>query len=66
MKPRWEELLGMVLIGDGVLNLIQPNCGPKFYKKAAQNLQAHPMAARGLGIAFVALGVWLSRRAAKA
>jgi hypothetical protein len=73
MKARWEELLGMVLIGDGMLNLLQPkrhsaiwNCGPKSYRQAVQKqLQSHPGAARGLGAAFVALGIWLSRRAAR-
>jgi hypothetical protein len=72
MKSRWEELVGMILIGDGVLNLLQPkrhsaiwNCGPKFYKNAARSLQTHPAATRGLGLAFVALGIWLGRKAAK-
>jgi hypothetical protein len=72
MKSRWEELFGMILIGDGVLNLLQParhsaiwNCGPKFYKGAAQTLRTHPAAARGLGLVFVALGIWLSRQAVK-
>ncbi|MDB6128929.1 MAG: hypothetical protein JWM04_36 [Verrucomicrobiales bacterium] len=73
MKSRWMELLGMVLIGDGILNVVQPsrhsalwNCGPQFYKKSARTLQTHPGAARGIGVAFVALGIWLSRCAVQA
>jgi uncharacterized protein YjeT (DUF2065 family) len=73
MKSRWQEFLGMILIGDGILNLLQPdrhsaiwNCGPEAYRKAARKLQEQPNAARGLGLAFVALGIWLGRRAAKA
>jgi hypothetical protein len=73
MKSRWEELVGMILIGDGVLNLLQPrrhsalwNCGPKVYRDAARSLQIHPGTARGLGLAFVAFGIWLSKQAVKA
>ena len=71
MNSRWKELLAMVLIGDGALNLIQPrrhsaiwSCGPRIYKKAARNLEQHPAATRGLGVALLALGIFVGRCAA--
>ena len=73
MKSRWEELLAIVLIGDGMLNLIQPkrhtaiwHCGPASYRRIADKLEEHPSATRGIGFAFVTLGVWIATRAAKA
>jgi len=72
MKSRFKELFGMVLIGDGVLNLIQTerhtaiwNCGPEVYKTAARNLQKNPTLARVLGVGLLALGIALGRSAAK-
>lgn len=72
MMARWKEFAGMILIGDGLLNMLQPrrhttiwNCGPKFYKDAARKLQANPGMARALGVAFLGLGLWLGRSAAK-
>ena len=73
MKAQWEDMAAMILIGDGVLNLTHPrrhsalwNCGPKSYRKLATELQTHPQITRGLGLALVALGIWLGSRAAKA
>jgi hypothetical protein len=73
MKSRWEDLVGMILIGDGILNILRPrrhsaiwNCGPRSYRKAAEKLTEHPQVARGMGLAFVALGIWLGWRAAEA
>jgi hypothetical protein len=72
MKAQWVELAAMVLIGDGVLNLVHPrrhsalwNCGPESYRRIAGKLQTRPQVARGLGLAMVALGVWLGNCAAK-
>ena len=73
MKAQWEDLAAMVLIGDGISNLRHPrrhsalwNCGPQSYRKVAGKLQSRPQLARGVGLALVALGVWLGDRAAKA
>jgi hypothetical protein len=73
MKSRWEELLAMILIGDGALNLMHPrrhsaiwNCGPASYRKAAHKLQEYPLATRGLGVALIAFGLWVATKAVKA
>jgi hypothetical protein len=72
MKMRWEDLLAMVLVGDGVLSLMHPRrhsaiwkCGPASYRKFAGELEKHPQATRGMGLAFVALGLWIGHRAAR-
>jgi hypothetical protein len=71
MKLRWEDLAAMILVGDGVLSLLHPRrhsaiwkCGPASYQKFAGELEKHPPAARGMGLVFVALGLWLGHRAA--
>jgi hypothetical protein len=72
MKAQWEEMAAMVLIGDGVLNLVHPrrhsaiwNCGPESYRRVAGKLQDRPQIARGIGLAMVALGIWLGNCAVK-
>ena len=72
MNSRLKELLAMILIGDGALNLIQPrrhtatwSCGPKLYKNAARKLETHPGITRGLDLALMAMGFLLGRNAAK-
>jgi hypothetical protein len=54
------------------LNLIQPkrhsaiwHCGPESYQKVADKLQANPCAARGLGLLFAGVGLWLATRASR-
>jgi hypothetical protein len=73
MNSKWKELLAMILIGDGVLNVMQPrrhsaiwNCGPKSYKDVARQLEGHPEVARGLGIALIGLGLLLGHKAGSA
>ena len=72
MNSRFKELFGMILIGDGILNLIQPerhsaiwNCGPEFYKTAARRLERKPLLARVLGVGLLAAGIALGRTAGK-
>jgi hypothetical protein len=72
MNARFKELVAMILIGDGVLNVLQPqrhtaiwNCGPKFYREGARTLELHPAIARVLGVAFLGLGVVLAQSAAR-
>jgi hypothetical protein len=69
MNARWRDLAAMILIGDGILGLIEPKrhasvweCGPKTYKNFARTLEEKPNLARALGASFVALGFWLARR----
>ena len=56
MKAQWEELAAMVLIGDGILNVVHPrrhsaiwNCGPASYRQVASKLQSRPQVAREEG-----------------
>jgi hypothetical protein len=67
MNARWKDLVAMILIGDGVLGLIEPRrhsavweCGPASYKEFARKLEANPGLARGIGVAFVGFGLWLA------
>ena len=70
MKAQWEDLAAMVLIGDGILNLVQPtrhtllwSCGPKFYKETSRKLVSYPGVARGIGFTLIGIGLWLGRNA---
>jgi hypothetical protein len=70
MKARWKDLAAMLLIGDGLLGLIEPKrhsavweCGPESYKEFARTLEHKPNVARAIGASFIALGLWLSRGA---
>jgi len=67
MNARWKDLTAMILIGDGVLGLIEPRrhsaaweCGPKSYKQFARKLEKNPNVARGIGAAFAGFGPWLA------
>jgi hypothetical protein len=67
MNARWKDLAAMILIGDGILGLIEPRrhsaaweCGPETYKQFARKLETNPNVARGIGAAFVGFGLWLA------
>ena len=67
MSRRLFELLAMLMVGDGVLSLINPkrHCllwrtGPKVWRNLADEFAEHPQMTRGLGVAEVATGIWLA------
>lgn len=67
MRARLEDLLAVILIGDGLLSLIEPerhsaiwSFGPKFYRDTNRALQQHPTVTRMIGLASIALGTCLA------
>lgn len=57
----------MLMVGDGLLSLINPkrHCllwetGPKAWRDLADEFAEHPKVTRGLGLAEMAAGVWLA------
>lgn len=69
-KKRLAELTALMVVGDGVLTAVEPkrhvqlwNCGPKWYRKAADGFARHPKTTRMLGVAAAVAGVcWASRQ----
>ncbi len=66
---RGNEVLAMCLIGDGVLTAIDPRRhlhlwqrGPEAWEQVVEPFAERPALTRLLGVAEVALGVWLGRR----
>ncbi len=67
MNKRLLEFLGLLLVGDGVLSLVDPkrHCllweiGPKSCRDFIDEFAQHPASTRWLGAAEAALGVWLA------
>ncbi len=63
------ESFAMMLIGDGILSLMNPrrhvllwNRGPQFWKNAMEPFAANPNTTRLAGAAEIALGIWLATR----
>ncbi len=57
----------MVLVGDGILSLIDPkrhcllwDVGPKVWRSAVDEFVSHPEITRGVGLAEAVFGVWLA------
>jgi hypothetical protein len=67
---RWaKESLAMVMIGDGVMTLVDPerHCrlwmkGPEAWRRFLDFFVEHPVMTRGLALAELGLGVWLAER----
>jgi hypothetical protein len=64
------ESLAMMLIGDGVLSLINPkrhvllwSRGPQFWQNAMEPFARNTGITRAAGAAEIALGLWLATRA---
>jgi hypothetical protein len=69
MKSRTLDVFAMLLVGDGILSLLQTrrHCllwqvGPEFCRELVDEFVEHPSAARTAGFAELILGVWLARR----
>ena len=65
---RTFETLGMMMIGDGVLAVLEPRrhvalwrSGPAGLRKAMGYFERRPLLTAGVGVVEVALGVWLAR-----
>jgi hypothetical protein len=73
MFRRFFEVLGLLMIGEGMAALIHPRrylrlwrLGPEPCKKIVDEFVAHPEATRALAAAELALGIWLALYAAEA
>jgi len=67
MKKRFFDLLGLLMVGDGLLTLADPkrHCllweiGPKPCREMADEFVRHPKLARWAGLAEVVLGLVLA------
>ena len=67
MSKRLLELLGLILIGDGLMGLLRPrrhsllwHVGPQLAKAVTEELADHPQTARAIYVAEVAVGVALA------
>ena len=67
MKKRLKEVLGMSMIGDGVLTVLDPqrHCllweiGPQPCREAIDEFVKHPTMARVAGAIEIVIGVWLA------
>jgi hypothetical protein len=71
VAERLAELVGMLMIGDGVLAVLEPEHhmrlwrqGPAAWERIMDPFVKRPGLTRRLGAAEVALGVWLASRQA--
>lgn len=67
MKRRLLELLGLMMIGDGVVSLMQPrrHCllwkvGPDSCRQMMDTLADHPRFTRSLGLLETVAGMWIA------
>jgi len=70
---RTLEALGMMMIGDGVLALIEPRrhaalwrMGPAPMRRTVAWFERRPALTAGLGAAEIVIGIWLATRQSKA
>ena len=66
---RLLEGAAMMMIGDGLLGLVEPRrhcllwkAGPAWWERTVEPFVEHPNMTRVLGAAELALGVWLAHR----
>ncbi|MGI8437228.1 MAG: hypothetical protein ACR2NX_10035 [Chthoniobacterales bacterium] len=69
MVKRGLEILGLMMIGEGLVGLIRPrryslfwNLGPKWLRETVETLAEHPEATRLLCAGELATGLWLALR----
>lgn len=70
---RMKEMLGLMLIGDGVLAAAWPEehsllwlSGPEAWRETVRPFAEYPNVTRFLGVAEVAFGLWLARKSMQA
>jgi hypothetical protein len=66
LNKRLKEILGIVLIGDGLVGLLQSRRhtslwrgGPKPYRHMMDELVSRPILSKSVGAALVGIGFWL-------
>ena len=69
MAERLKEFIGITMIGDGLLGVIDPQghiglwrSGPEPWQKMMDGFISHPQATQLFGAVELALGVWLAKR----
>ena len=69
IADRLKECLAMMMIGDGVLAVVEPGHhvrlwegGPRWWTSMVEPFEDRATLTRCLGAAEIALGVWLARR----
>jgi hypothetical protein len=72
IAERVKECLAMMMIGDGVLAVVEPRhhlalweSGPPWWRAVVEPFSARPSLTRCLGAGEVALGVWLALQLGK-
>lgn len=70
IKKLFGESFAMLMIGDGVLCVLNPKRhsrrwkeGPRQWQKAMEVFAQNPTATRAFGVVEIALGVWLASAA---
>jgi hypothetical protein len=68
-SQRIKETVAMLMIGDGLLALAEPErhcqlwmAGPRFWQKAVEPFVEHPPLARTMGALELVAGFWLASR----
>lgn len=69
MRARLMEILGILLVGDGVVAFLNPERhtqlwrrGPKFWQEMMDPFVQYPVLMRWAGAVEAALGLWLASR----
>jgi hypothetical protein len=67
---RAAEFAGILLVGDGVIGALRPErharlwlAGPRVWREAMEPFAERPRLTRAVGVAEIALGLWLAARA---
>jgi hypothetical protein len=68
-SERFKELIGMIMIGDGVLAFLEPErhaqlwqAGPPAWEQMMEPFVRRPELGRWLGAAGILCGIWLASR----
>lgn len=69
IQQRLTELAGLLLVGDGVVGMLQPErhtrlwqSGPRPYRATMELFVRHPGLTRAIAVAETAAGLWLASR----
>lgn len=66
---RIKEALAVLLIGDGIISVLEPRRhtklwtgGPRGYRRAMHGIQDRPLIMQAMGLALIGAGLWLASR----